>query len=71
MVSNVTCISKILISKLDKKNCKATRISDARISAVDSVMFVNRMREIVSFELGEETEKDVFRLVAHVRSCHI
>ena len=34
-----------------------------RISNVDSVMFVNRLREIVSFELGNEIEKDVFRLV--------
>ena len=32
-----------------------------RISNVDSVMFVNRIREIVSFELGKEIEKDVFR----------
>ena len=35
----------------------------ARISNVDSVMFVNRLREMVSFELGKEIEKDVFRLV--------
>ena len=35
----------------------------ARISNVDSVMFVNRLREIVTFELGKEIEKDVFRLV--------
>ena len=32
----------------------------ARIRDVNSVMFVNRIREMVSFELGEETEKDVF-----------
>ena len=30
----------------------------ARISNVDSVMFVNRIREMVSFELGKEIEKD-------------
>ena len=38
----------------------------ARISNVDSVMFVNRIREMVSFELGKEIEKDVFRLVTSV-----
>ena len=37
-----------------------------RISNVDSVMFVNRIREMVSFELGKEIEKDVFRLVTSV-----
>ena len=30
----------------------------ARISNVDSVMFANRIREMVSFELGKEIEKD-------------
>ena len=30
----------------------------ARISSVDSVMFVNRIREMASFELGKEMEKD-------------
>ena len=37
-----------------------------RISNVDSVMFVNRIRDMVSFELGEEIKKDVFRLVTSV-----
>ena len=37
-----------------------------RTSNVDSVMFVNRIREMVSFELGEEIKKDVFRLVTSV-----
>ena len=33
----------------------------ARISNVDSVMFVNRLREMASFELGKEIEKgDIF-----------
>ena len=32
----------------------------ARISNVDSVTFVNRIRKMVSSELGKETEKDVF-----------
>ena len=36
----------------------------AKISNVDSVMFVYRIREMVSFELGKEIEKDVFL------SCH-
>ena len=38
----------------------------ARIGNVDSVIFVNTIREIVSFELGKETDKDVFRLVMSV-----
>ena len=38
----------------------------ARISDVDSVMFVNRVREMVSFELGKEIEKDNFRFVTSV-----
>ena len=37
-----------------------------RISNVDSVMFVNRIRDMVSFELGKEIKKDVFRLVTSV-----
>ena len=37
-----------------------------RTSNVDSVMFVNRIRDMVSFELGKEIEKDVFRLVTSV-----
>ena len=42
----------------------------AWIRDVNSVMFVNRIREMVSFEHGEETEKDVFRLVTSVEaSC--
>ena len=38
----------------------------ARISNVDSVMFVNRIREMASFELGKEIKEDVFRLVMSV-----
>ena len=37
-----------------------------RTSNVDSVMFVNRIREMVSFELGKEIEKDIFCLVTSV-----
>ena len=45
-----------------------TRVLDtARISNVDSVMFVDiKIREMVSFELGKEIKKDVFRLVTSV-----
>ena len=38
-------------------------IPTARISNVDGVMFVNRTRKMVSFELGEEIEKEIFPLV--------
>ena len=38
----------------------------ARISNVDSVMFIDRLREMVSFVLGKEIEKDTFRLVTSV-----
>ena len=37
-------------------------LNTTRISNVDSIMFVNRIREIVSFELSKETKKDVFVL---------
>ena len=39
----------------------------ARISNVDSVMFIDRLREMVSFVLGKEIEEDAFRLVTSVR----
>ena len=29
-------------------------------------LFVNRIREMVSFELGKEVEKDIFRLVTRL-----
>ena len=39
----------------------------ARNSNVDSVMFVGgNIREMVSFELGKDIKKDVFRLVTSV-----
>ena len=38
----------------------------AKINNVDSVIFVNIIREMVSFELGKEIEKDVFRPVTSV-----
>ena len=36
-------------------------------SNVDSVMFIDRLREMVSFVLGKEIEEDAFRLVTSVR----
>ena len=44
----------------------------ARISNVNSVKFVNRIKEMISFEFGKEMEKDVFCLVTSVgqiRKC--
>ena len=41
-----------------------TRVLHSGISNVDSVMFINRIREMVSFELGKEIEKYDFS------SCH-
>ena len=44
----------------------------ARISNVNSVEFVNRIKETISFEVGKEMEKDVFCLVTSVgqrRKC--
>ena len=40
----------------------------SRISNVDSIMFVNGIREMASFELGKEIEKYAFRLVMRVES---
>ena len=39
----------------------------ARISNVDSVMFINGITKMVRFEPVKEIEKDVFRLVTSVR----
>ena len=38
----------------------------ARISNVDSLMFVHRMRKMLSFELSKEIDKDVFSLITSV-----
>ena len=32
-------------------------LHNSRISNVDSVMFINRMREMISFELGKEIDE--------------
>ena len=39
----------------------------ATIDDVNSVMFVNKIREMVNFELDNELEKDIFRLFISVR----
>ena len=54
------------LSEVDYKVPMTRVLHTARISKVDSVMFVNRIREIVSFELAKEIERDVFRLVTSV-----
>ena len=41
-------------------------VHTARISNVDSVMFIARLREMVSFVLRKEIEEDAFRLVTSV-----
>ena len=43
----------------------------AGISNVDSVMFVDGIREMVSFELGKEIKKDVYRLVTSMGQIKI
>ena len=42
----------------------------AGISDVESLMFVNRIREMASVELGKEIEKDVFSS-CHEKTCSI
>ena len=39
----------------------------ATINDVNSVMFVNKIREMVNFELDNELEKDIFRLFMSMR----
>ena len=48
------------VSKVYYKVLMIHVLHTARISNVGSVMFVNKIREMVSFELGKETGKDVF-----------
>ena len=50
----------LMVSKVYYKVLMIHVLHTARISNVDSVMFVNKIREMVSFELGKETGKDVF-----------
>ena len=62
--SDPLSLSQRLHGKRFYKEVHMTRTLDtARISNVDSVMFVDiKIREMVSFELGKEIKKDIFRL---------
>ena len=51
------------VSEVHHKVHMTRVLHTARISNVDGVMFVIRIRDMVSFELGKEIEKDVFLLV--------
>ena len=50
----------LMVSEVYYKVLMIHVLHTARISNVGSVMFVNKIREMVSFELGKETGKDVF-----------
>ena len=50
----------LMVSKVYYKVLMIHVLHTARISNVGRVMFVNKIREMVSFELGKETGKDVF-----------
>ena len=49
-----------MVSKVYYKVHMTCILHIAKISNVDSVMFVNRIREMVSFEHCKEIEKNVF-----------
>ena len=42
-------------------------LHNARISSVDSIMFVNRIRKMLSFEFSKEIEKDIFFILSQVK----
>ena len=50
------------VSEVYQKVHMTRVLHTARISNVDGVMFVIGIRDMVSFELGKETKKDVFLL---------
>ena len=53
-----------------RSSCMTRVLHTTWVSDVDSVVFVNRIKEMVSFELGKEIEKDVFRFVCILsRAC--
>ena len=54
--------TETMVNKIYYKVHMIRVLHAARISNVNSVMFVNRIREMVSFELGKEIEKDAFVL---------
>ena len=56
-----------MVSEVYYKGYMTCVLHTARISNVDIVTFVNKIREMVSFELGKEIEKVVFCPVTSVR----
>ena len=54
-----------------RSSCMTLVLHFARISNVDSVMFVNGITKMVRFEPVKEIEKDVFRLVTSVRQRYM
>ena len=50
----------LMVSEVYYKVLMIHVLHTARIRNVGRVMFVNKIREMVSFELGKETGKDVF-----------
>ena len=50
----------LMVSKVYYKVLMIHVLHTARIGNVDSIMFVNRIRGMVSFELGKEIGKDIF-----------
>ena len=54
-----------------RSSCTKRVLHSIRISDVVSVVFINRTRKMVSFELGKEIEKDVFRLVRILSRAYI
>ena len=53
------CFSSCQERDVTRHESCMTHVHTAWISDVDSVMFVNRIRKMVSFGLGKEIEKDV------------
>ena len=59
--------------RLLRSSCTIRVLHTTWISDVDSVVFVNRIKKMVSFELSKEIEKDGFRRVRilnHVHNLH-
>ena len=54
-----------------RSSCTKRVLHSIRISDVVSVVFINRTRKMVGFELGKEIEKDVFRLVRILSRAYI
>ena len=56
----------LMVSEVYYKVLMIHVLHTARISNVGSVMFVNKIREMVSFKLGKETGKDGFFFIFSV-----